>query len=39
MSLDAVNVATGDSLGQVQIQASSKEQVLNAMGKGDGKAA
>ena len=37
ISLDAVNVATGDSLGQVQIQASSKEQVLNAMGKATAK--
>ena len=33
VTLDAVNASTGDSLGQEQAQASSKEQVLNALGK------
>ena len=33
ITLDAVNVSTGESLGQEQAQASSKEQVLNALGK------
>jgi eukaryotic-like serine/threonine-protein kinase len=33
VSLDAVNAANGESLGQEQAQASRKEDVLNAMGK------
>ena len=32
ITLDAVNVSTGDTLAQTQAQASSKEQVLNALG-------
>ncbi len=32
ITLEAVNVVTGDSLGQVQAQAASKEQLLNALG-------
>ncbi|MGB9202600.1 MAG: protein kinase [Terriglobales bacterium] len=34
MTLEAINAATGDSLAQVQEQATSKEQVLNALGLG-----
>jgi eukaryotic-like serine/threonine-protein kinase len=34
ITLEAVNAATGDSLAQVQEQATSKEQVLNALGLG-----
>jgi len=34
ITLEAINAATGDSLAQVQEQASSKEQVLNALGVG-----
>ncbi len=34
ITLEAVNAATGDSLAQVQEQAASKEQVLNALGLG-----
>ncbi|MGA9799682.1 MAG: protein kinase [Terriglobales bacterium] len=37
ITLEAVNAATGDSLAQVQEQAASKEQVLNALGEGAGK--
>ena len=37
ITLDAINAATGDSLAQVQEQATSKEQVLNALGSGAGK--
>ncbi len=33
VTLGAVNTSTGDSLGQEQAQASSKEQILNALGK------
>jgi serine/threonine protein kinase/tetratricopeptide (TPR) repeat protein len=33
VTLDAINASTGASLGQEQTQASSKEQVLNALGK------
>ncbi len=33
VTLDAINASTGASLGQEQAQASSKEQVLNALGK------
>jgi eukaryotic-like serine/threonine-protein kinase len=33
VSLDAVNAASGESLGQEQAQASHKEDILNAMGK------
>ncbi len=33
VTLDAINGFTGDSLGREQAQASSKEQVLNALGK------
>jgi eukaryotic-like serine/threonine-protein kinase len=33
VSLEAINGITGDSLGQEQAQASSKEQVLNVLGK------
>jgi len=33
VSLDAVNAANGDSLGQEQAQASHKEDVVNALGK------
>ena len=33
ISLDTLNAATGDSLGQEQIQAASKEQVLDSLGK------
>ena len=32
ITLDAVNVSTGDTLAETQAQASSKEQVLNALG-------
>jgi eukaryotic-like serine/threonine-protein kinase len=32
LTLDATNSATGDSLGQVQVQAESKEKVLSALG-------
>jgi len=34
ITLEAINAATGDSLAQVQEQAKSKEQVLNALGLG-----
>ena len=34
ITLEAINAATGDSLAQVQEQAASKEQVLNALGSG-----
>ena len=34
ITLEAINPATGDSLAQVQEQATSKEQVLNALGLG-----
>jgi serine/threonine protein kinase/Flp pilus assembly protein TadD len=34
ITLEAINAATGDSLAQVQGQATSKEQVLNALGLG-----
>ncbi len=34
ITLEAINAATGDSLAQVQEQAASKEQVLNALGQG-----
>ena len=34
LTLEAINTATGDSLAQVQEQATSKEQVLNALGLG-----
>ena len=34
ITLEAINAATGDSLAQVQEQAASKEQVLNALGLG-----
>ncbi len=34
ITLEAINAATGDSLAQVQEQATSKEQVLNALGSG-----
>jgi serine/threonine protein kinase/tetratricopeptide (TPR) repeat protein len=34
ITLEAVNATTGDSLAQVQEQAASKEQVLNALGLG-----
>jgi serine/threonine protein kinase/tetratricopeptide (TPR) repeat protein len=34
ITLEAINAATGDSLAQVQEQAVSKEQVLNALGSG-----
>ena len=34
ITLEAINAATGDSLAQVQQQAASKEQVLNALGVG-----
>jgi eukaryotic-like serine/threonine-protein kinase len=34
LTLEAINTATGDSLAQVQEQATSKEQVLNALGSG-----
>jgi eukaryotic-like serine/threonine-protein kinase len=34
LTLEAINAATGDSLAQVQEQATSKEQVLNALGLG-----
>src|SRR5437868_5750277 len=34
ITLDAINAATGDSLAQVQEQATSKEQELNALGLG-----
>jgi tetratricopeptide (TPR) repeat protein len=34
ITLEAINAATGDSLAQVQEQATSKEQVLNALGVG-----
>jgi serine/threonine protein kinase/Flp pilus assembly protein TadD len=34
ITLEAINSATGDSLAQVQEQATSKEQVLNALGLG-----
>ncbi len=34
ITLEAINAATGDSLAQVQEQAMSKEQVLNALGTG-----
>jgi len=34
ITLEAINAATGDSLAQVQEQATSKEQVLNALGLG-----
>ena len=34
ITLEAINAATGDSLAQVQEQATSKEQVLNALGMG-----
>jgi serine/threonine protein kinase/tetratricopeptide (TPR) repeat protein len=37
ITLEAVNAATGDSLAQVQEQAATKEQVLNALGVGAGK--
>jgi len=37
ITLEAINAATGDSLAQVQEQAVSKEQVLNALGLGAGK--
>jgi serine/threonine protein kinase/Flp pilus assembly protein TadD len=37
ITLEAINAATGDSLAQVQEQATSKEQVLNALGLGAGK--
>ncbi len=37
ITLEAINAATGDSLAQVQEQAASKEQVLNALGLGVGK--
>ena len=37
ITLEAINAATGDSLAQVQEQAASKEQVLNALGLGAGK--
>ncbi len=37
ITLEAVNAATGDSLAQVQEQAASKEQVLNALGLGANK--
>ena len=37
ITLEAINAATGDSLAQVQEQATSKEQVLNALGVGAGK--
>jgi eukaryotic-like serine/threonine-protein kinase len=37
VTLEAINAATGDSLAQVQEQAASKEQVLNALGVGAGK--
>ncbi len=37
ITLEAINAATGDSLAQVQEQAASKEQVLNALGVGAGK--
>src|SRR5882724_2313648 len=33
VTLDAINASTGASLGQEQAQASSKEQILNALGK------
>jgi eukaryotic-like serine/threonine-protein kinase len=33
VTLGAVNAASGDSLGEAQIQASSKEQVLDSLGK------
>jgi serine/threonine protein kinase len=33
VTLDAINASTGDSLGEEQAQASSKEQVLNVVGK------
>jgi serine/threonine protein kinase/tetratricopeptide (TPR) repeat protein len=33
ISLDAINAATGDSLGEEQAQASRREDVLNALGK------
>lgn len=33
VTLDAVNVSTGDSLGREQVQAASKEQVLSVLGK------
>ena len=33
VTLDAINASTGASLGQAQAQSSSKEQVLNALGK------
>jgi tetratricopeptide (TPR) repeat protein len=33
VTLDATTASTGDSLAQEQVQASSKEQVLNALGK------
>ena len=36
VTLDAINGFTGDSLAQEQVQASSKEQVLNAIGKATG---
>jgi serine/threonine protein kinase/tetratricopeptide (TPR) repeat protein len=34
ITLEAINATTGDSLAQVQQQATSKEQVLNALGMG-----
>ncbi|MGC2183221.1 MAG: protein kinase [Terriglobales bacterium] len=34
ITLEAINAATGDSLAQMQVQAASKEQVLNALGLG-----
>jgi eukaryotic-like serine/threonine-protein kinase len=37
ITLEAINATTGDSLAQVQEQATSKEQVLNALGLGAGK--
>ena len=37
VTLDAVNAATGDSLGQTQAQAGSKEQVLAALNDAAGK--
>jgi serine/threonine protein kinase/Tfp pilus assembly protein PilF len=37
ITLEAINAATGDFLAQVQEQAASKEQVLNALGLGAGK--
>ena len=37
ITLEAINAATGDSLAQVQEQAASKEQVLNALGLGANK--